>query len=181
MRNWTHRAGRMEVGRGRVVPGSLSGRRGRDTGRDTLFHRESSTNLALTPTLSHPKRAGEGERQGRDREVETERDWPLPRDLELTAGRDTLFHRENAGEFDLSADRRESRGTRTRNGTRLNCTGRAGIGTWNGRTPSPPTPLPQGARGESLWDWDGIRDSMGRWTGLESAGTAAPTSPSDRF
>src|SRR5580698_3546599 len=140
MRNWTHRAGRMEVGRGRVVPGSLSGRRGRDTGRDTLFHRESSTNLALTPTLSHPKRAGEGERQGRDREVETERDWPLPRDLELTAGRDTLFHRENAGEFDLSADRRENRGTRTRNGTRLNCTGRAGIGTWNGRTPSPPTP-----------------------------------------
>jgi hypothetical protein len=127
MRNWTHRAGRMEVGRGRVVPGSLSGRRGRDTGRDTLFHRE------------------------------------------------------NAGEFDLSADRRENRGTRTRNGTRLNCTGRAGIGTWNGRTPSPPTPLPQGARGESLWDWDGIRDSMGRWTGLESAGTAAPTSPSDRF
>jgi hypothetical protein len=31
------------------------------TGRDTLFHRESSGNLALTPTLSHPKQVSEGE------------------------------------------------------------------------------------------------------------------------
>src|ERR1700678_2091949 len=86
MPNWTHRAGRMEVGRGRVVPGPWKADAVGTRDGTRCFIERTRRNLALTPTLSHPKRAGEGEDRDWTREVEVERDWPAGRSGEPRDG-----------------------------------------------------------------------------------------------
>ena len=77
MRNWTHRAGRMEVGRGRGVLGPRKAGAGGTRDGTSCFTEKSPEFLAQRGLFRGGTRGGR----------EVERHWPV--------GRDTLFHQEH--------------------------------------------------------------------------------------
>jgi hypothetical protein len=161
------------------------------TGRDTLFHRESSENRALTPTLSHPKRAGEGE----DWDGTRDRDGTLSIESKVQGRRSEARNPDfglwtaglwtNTGTGHVVSPRKSRRirpwqrpvrtssgraAGRDRNGTGLNCTERDGIGTGSVRERSRRDTRPDGTWGPD-WSRRSARPRDANGTGHIGTGT----------